>query len=175
MKFGIRGGIWQGAEMTIRRLAGTMSAAGAIKRVRYTHDAMIDLMIARPEISQGELARHFGYEMNWVSRVLNSDAFLERLALRKSDLVDPTVVASIDEKFRVLASVSLDRVIDHVERSGDVKSAFRGMEIAARAMGMGVREKNVSMQANFVVRLPEKSADSASWEAEVRGTNLIGS
>ena len=32
------------------RLVGTESAAGAIARVKYSHDAMIDLIIANPAV-----------------------------------------------------------------------------------------------------------------------------
>ena len=42
-------------------LMGTDSAAGAIQRVSYTHDALIDMIIANPEVSQGELSKAFGY------------------------------------------------------------------------------------------------------------------
>ena len=85
-------------------LQGTASAALAIDRVKYTHDAMIDLIIAQPAISQGELAKHFGYSQPWVSRIMNSDAFLARLAQRKAEIVDPQLTLSVDEKLRAVAS-----------------------------------------------------------------------
>ena len=42
-------------------LQGTASAANSIARVKYSHDAMIDLIIANPMIPQGQIAQHFGY------------------------------------------------------------------------------------------------------------------
>ena len=83
-------------------LIGTESAAGALARVKFSHDAMIDVIIANPTVSQGEIAKHFGYTQAWVSRIMNSDAFLARLALRKEDLVDPSIALSIDEKLRAV-------------------------------------------------------------------------
>ena len=78
-------------------LMGTESAAGAIQRVKYTHDALIDMIIANPAVSQGQLATAFGYTQGWLSRVMNSDAFQARLAARKMEVVDPQLVLSIDE------------------------------------------------------------------------------
>ncbi len=42
-------------------LGGTQSAANAIKKVSYTHDTMIDLILGNPGISQTAIAAHFGY------------------------------------------------------------------------------------------------------------------
>jgi hypothetical protein len=38
-----------------------------IQKVRYTHDAMIDLIIADPSIHQNHLAKIFGYTASFVS------------------------------------------------------------------------------------------------------------
>ena len=69
-------------------LEGTATGKDAIARVKYTHDAMIDLIVAQPGVKQGEIAKYFGYTQAWVSRIMNSDAFLARLAQRKADLVE---------------------------------------------------------------------------------------
>ena len=92
-------------------LQGTTSAANAVARVNYSHDAMIDLIIANPAISQNELAKHFGYSAAWVSRVRNSDAFLARLAERKGDIVDPSIIATVEEKIRAVADRAWDTVL----------------------------------------------------------------
>ena len=38
-----------------------------VQKVSYSHDAMIDLMIAEPRITQTQLAAKFGYSVGWVS------------------------------------------------------------------------------------------------------------
>lgn len=144
-------------------LMGTESAAGAIQRVKYTHDALIDMIISNPAVSQGELAKMFGYTQGWLSRVMNSDAFQARLALRKSDVVDPTLVLSIDEKLRALASKSLDVVMDKLAVTQNPDTALKALEVTSKALGYGARQQNLNVQQNFVVALPPKSASADEW------------
>ena len=146
-------------------LLGTASAANAIARVKYSHDAMIDLLIANPAISQNEIAANFGYTVPWVSRVMNSDAFQARLALRKEELLDPVIVASIEEKFRALASKSLDVVLDKLSMTNSAELGLKALEISAKALGYGARQQNLNVQTNFVVALPGKADSAESWAA----------
>lgn len=144
-------------------LLGTESAAKAIERVKYSHDAMIDLIIANPALSQGQIASHFGYTQAWVSRIFNSDAFQARLAVRKADVVDPALTLSIDEKLRALADKSLDVVLDKLTLSGNPDTALKALEITSKALGYGARQQNVQLQQNFVVALPAKAASAEEW------------
>ena len=73
-----------------------------VARVSYTHDAMIDAIIHNPTISQNQLAAHFGYTPGWVSQIIASDAFQARLAERTGELVDPTIRASVEDRFKAL-------------------------------------------------------------------------
>lgn len=144
-------------------LIGTESAANSIARVKYTHDAMIDLIIANPALSQNQLAAHFGYSVPWVSRVMNSDAFLARLAIRKADLVDPAIAFSIEEKFKALADKSLDVVLEKLTVTQSAELGLKALEITAKALGYGARQQNLSVQQNFVVALPPKAVSAESW------------
>lgn len=154
-------------------LQGTESAQFAVARVSYTHDAMIDLLIANPAISQNEIAKHFGYSAPWVSRIRNSDAFLARLAERKADIVDPSIIASVDEKLRAVASRSWDIVLDKLNEFTPLADAVEIAEKATKALGYGARQQNLNVQQNFVVALPNKAPDSASWATRY-GSDLAG-
>lgn len=148
-------------------LEGTVSAQNAVARVSYTHDAMIDLLIANPGISQNELAKHFGYTAAWISRIRNSDAFLARLAERKADIVDPTIIATVEEKFRAVASKSLDIILEKLELPvANFDQALAAATIAGKALGYGARQANVQLQQNFVVALPGKAQSAQDWAAE---------
>lgn len=150
-------------------LVGTESAALSIARVKYSHDAMIDLMIANPAISQGELAQQFGYTQAWVSRVVNSDAFLARMAERKNDIVDPSIALTLDEKFRALANQSLDIVMDKLAVTKNPDTALKALELTSKALGYGARQQNLNVQQNFVVAMPQKHASPESWAAQHQG------
>ena len=111
-----------------------------IEKVRYTHMAMIDLMIADPGISQGSIAQHFGYTQSWVCTVMNSDAFQSMLASRRAELVDPAIMVSIEEKFKALASVSVEKLIEYVNRpvvAIDPEILVKAAALGAKTMNLG--------------------------------------
>jgi hypothetical protein len=150
-------------------LEGTESAKTSVARVSYTHDAFIDLMIAQPMISKGDLAKHFGYTLAWVSRVTNSEAFHARLAQRKSDIVDPSLIMSIEERLRAVTSQSLDIVMEKLEAAPSLDSAMKVLEMSTKALGYGARQANVAVQQNFVVAMPQKVQNAHDWAAAARG------
>lgn len=150
-------------------LQGTESAGNALQRVSYTHDAMCDLIIANPAISKGAIAVHFGYSLPWVSRILNSDAFQMRLAVRKADLSDPSLVLTIEEKLKVLVSESLDVLIEKLALGKDKDIALKGVEIGAKALGYGARKENVTLQQSFVVAMPAQIPDQSAWAQKYGG------
>lgn len=147
-------------------LEGTESAANAIARVKYTHDAMIDVVLARPGISQNEIAQHFGYKPAWVSRIFCSDAFQARLAQRKHDLVDPTLAMTIEEKIKTLAVKSLDIIQEKLEQTPNIDHAFRALEMSTKCLGYGARQANVAVQQNFIVPMPPKVENAQEWASQ---------
>jgi len=148
-------------------LKGTASAANAIARVKYSHDAMIDMIIANPAISQGMLAANFGYTQAWVSQVINSDAFQARLAMRKEELVDPGILASIEERFKGLIHQSVTVIGDKLAATQNADLALGTLAVMTKAMGYGARpEKSVNVQNNFIVQVPVKAATADDWAKE---------
>lgn len=141
----------------------------AIQKIRYSHDAMIDMIVANPWISQGELARNFGYTEGWVSQVIASDAFQARLAERKNDLVDPHLRATIDERFKGLVVRSIEilmRKLDKPEGQISDETALKALEIASKAAGYGAVKGGVQVNTQFVVQVPAKSASAEEWHRE---------
>lgn len=110
----------------------------AIQKVRYTHEAMIDLIVGNPWISQNDLAAHFGYTPGWISTVIASDAFQEQLAKRREEVVDPGLKATIEERFRALVIRSLE-VLQQKLNQPQVNDqvALRAAELGAKALGIG--------------------------------------
>lgn len=135
-----------------------------IAKVRYTHDAIIDEIIAFPAISQGELSRRFGFTQAWMSIIINSDAFQYRLAERKAELVDPKLRASVEARLEALAKGALDKLLDRL----DTNQPFSNAElIAAAKLGAGDRNLTRALPPtqvnNYVVHIPPPAKDSPSW------------
>lgn len=143
-------------------------AAGkdAIKRVSYSHDAMIDMIVANPWINQGELARNFGYTEGWVSQVIASNAFQARLEERKNDLIDPAIRATIEENFKGLVHRSIQilmRKLDKPDGQISDELVLKALDIASKAAGYGAKGAQVQVNTQFVVQVPAKAASSEDW------------
>jgi hypothetical protein len=139
-------------------LESTASAANALQRVSYTHDGMIDIIIAKPDVSQNTLAQHFGYSVGWISRIMCSDAFQARLAERRGEIVTPGLLLNFEERLRGLATQSLDLIMERLEsvdENGksdvDVGTVFKALEISTKSLGYGARQTNVAIQNNLTV------------------------
>lgn len=112
----------------------------APQRVTYTHDAMIDLIIARPQISNNELAAVFGYTAPWCSMIKSSDAFKARLAARRAEIVDPTLTATLEDRIRAVTERAVEVIAEKLEQPTAFipdSLALRAAEFGAKAMGLG--------------------------------------
>lgn len=133
-------------DLTIRGEAPLLAQPGPpaalrLQKISYTHDAMIDMIIQEPSISQGKLALAFGYTQAWVSIVMASDAFQARLAERKEELIDPAIRATIEERFRAVTNRSLEILAEKLAKEADKipdNLALRCAELGAKALGVGV-------------------------------------
>lgn len=126
---------------------------GAIAKLRYTHESMIDQIIAQPVISQNELAALFGYTPSWISQIIASDAFQARLAERSRDLIDPTLRATVEERFRGLVLRSLEILQEKLNKPSHQVSdqlALRTFELSSRAAGYGARQEQAPTPAGDV-------------------------
>lgn len=131
-------------------------ARRGISEVHYTHDALVDLIIANPAVSQNALALHFGYTASWISQIIASDAFQARLAERTKDLVDPLIRVSVQERFQALVMRSLEILQEKLNRPTDEipdQLALRALELSSRAAGYGARDTVPAQQVNVNLHL----------------------
>lgn len=134
-----------------------------IRKISYTHDAMIDMIIACPDISQGELAQTFGYSQTWISIVIGSDAFQTRLKERKGQLTDPKIQATINDRLDGLAKRSLDKLIERLDTNSSITNADL---IKMAALGVGDKNKLPPAPTGpnlYVVNLPPAAPDAKTW------------
>ncbi len=135
-----------------------------IQKVRYSHDGMIDLVIANPSISQNEIAAHFGYTPGWVSQVFNSDAFKSRLVERKEEIVDPVLRATLEEKLQALADKSIQVLLEKLHQTQNPNVAVRALDVVSRALGYGAKQgANVQIN-NYVAHIPPRAKDVTDWQ-----------
>lgn len=142
-----------------RETAATM---GRLAKVRYTHEALIDLIIAQPTLTQNQLAGHFGYTPGWISNILASDSFQVAMAKRREEIIDPTIKATIEERFKALVIRSQEVLMEKLSApqvSDNV--ALRAFELGARALGVGGNAPPAPVQpsADRLIRLAERLVD----------------
>lgn len=116
--------------------------SGALKKIHYTHDAMIDMILAEPSISQDQLAHRFGYSASWISQVICSDAFQAKLAQRRNELIDPVLCQTIDTQFKGLVNRSMEILREKLSKPAAQvpdQLVLQAMKIAAQAAGYGAR------------------------------------
>lgn len=104
----------------------------------YTHDGMIQLIVDNPTWTHKQYAAHFGQTPGWFSSVLASDNFQQRLDLRRDEVADPSLTATLEERFRALTLRSLS-VLQVMLDNPKVQDAtvLKAAEIGIKALGLG--------------------------------------
>jgi hypothetical protein len=125
-----------------------------IAKVRYTHEALIDMIVTNPWISQGALAAYFGYSESWISTIINSDAFQAALHARKAALLDPALKEQIDQTFDILIRRSQEILMARLQNP-DVtdNTALRTLELASRSRGYGARQEPLTPPGDVHIHL----------------------
>jgi hypothetical protein len=120
------------------QLLETAPTMGRLAKIRYTHQDMIDFIIANPGISQGQVALRYGYTQGWISNVMASDAWQSAMAARRDEIIDPALKASMEERFRGMTILSLKRLQDKLEAPQvSDQVVLRAVELGAKALGIG--------------------------------------
>jgi len=154
--------------------------APLLKRgTNYSHEAMIDAIIANPGVSQGQLAAMFGYTAGWISQIIQSDAFQAKLAARSSEFRDPVLLASVDEQFRGILARGLELTRKKLE-ADTVSDNFllRSLELSSRALGYGAKKDEskgptqmeeglMDLSKNLVGLLHKNKRDALTIEGEL--------
>jgi len=108
----------------------TTDSSNTLKKLTYTHEAMIDLILQEPTVSYKELAEIFGFSEGWIQRVVGSDAFKARLSERKAALIDPVIARSLNERLRGVTVKAIDLI------SEKLASEEAGAAYALDALGI---------------------------------------
>lgn len=153
--------------------SATVGGGYQIKKITYTHDAMIDMLIKHPEMSKSQLAAHFGYTVGWVSQVTNSDAFRERLAERKDAVVDPALRLSVEERIRGMIDQANDVIMRKLNEAPNAAVAIKALTAGAQAIGMGQKAFGGVVQNNYIALVPPTAKTAADWTQQYRPDPLV--
>ena len=110
---------------------------------RYSHEAMISLIIEQPLWSHSQYAAFFGRTASWFAAILATDGFQQALDPYRDEITDPSITATMDERLRAIALRSMT-VLQH--KLEDLKvpdeTVLKGLEVTAKALGLGMGKKS---------------------------------
>ena len=111
-----------------------------LQNMKYSHDAMVDVIVANPAIKQKELAAMFGRSDAWISVVMASDVFQMKLAERRQEIIDPLMKEEIEARFKMVTRRSLEVLQEKLNApasSIDGAFAIKAAELGMKGMGIG--------------------------------------
>lgn len=108
----------------------------------YEPATMVQLIIDNPNWTHKQYARHFGRTTGWFASVLASDVFQQCLDLRRSEVADPSLTATLEERFRALTLRSLE-VLQVMLDNPKVQdtTVLKAAEIGIKALGLGMKKE----------------------------------
>jgi hypothetical protein len=112
-------------------------SAPQVQRLKYSHEAMIDLILQDPTVTSKELAEIFGYSPGWVSRILAADSFQARMAERKAALVDPIISRTLNERLRAVAYRSVEVIQEKLDKEESATFALDALQFSSAALQLG--------------------------------------
>lgn len=145
---------------------------GRLDKIKYSHQDMIDFIIANPHVGQAALALRYGYSQGWISNVMASDAWQVAMAARREEIVDPALKLTIEERFRGLTVRSLDRLMEKLDAPQvSDQIVLRAVELGAKAMGVGGNAPPVAPPADHLAQLANRLID---LQSQVRARVIEG-
>lgn len=133
------------------------------------HNCIIDQLLIDPSITTKSLALKTGYTRGWLSRVMQSDAFQAKLAERSKALVDPIVMAKIEERLKGITNTALEILEEKLENTQSADLALSVLAVTTKSLGMGQKQPVVAVQNSFVVHVPPKVQSAQDWAAQHSG------
>lgn len=115
-----------------------LPAVAPAGRLGYSHKAMVDLMVERPDYTHAQLCAHFGRPASWMPSILASEAFQRALDERRHEVMDPSLTATLQERFKALAIRTTNVMMTKLD-SPDATDfmVLKSGEIAFKALGLG--------------------------------------
>lgn len=165
-------------EMPLKQIAPVPPKGPRV--LNNVHRAMVDTILARPDITTAELGDQYGFSASWTNMIINSVAFKRHLEKRRDEVINPIIIASTEERLQAVVNRSLDVIHEKLSKSPDQVSdnlALRALELGSKAMGLGqAKAATVVVEANHLDNLakrlvalrPRNTSQGEVYEAEAK-------
>lgn len=105
-----------------------------LKALRPRHEAILNWIVANPERSMGECAVAFGVSRSWLSIIVNSQAFRDRMQERQEE-VFTEVVVPLRDKMAGVAHRAYERIAEKIDCEGDIRTLLEIADKTAHRLG----------------------------------------
>lgn len=144
-----------------------------IQKVSHKHEAIVRWLVENPEEPLHKCAKEFGVQRAWLSVIIHSDVFQERLREAHGEVFSETTL-KLREKLSGVAHRAVDKLAEKVEDTQDgnylLKVADTAMKHLAGPSTNGVGEAAVgNTQNNFYLVDQGALKEARERMAAVRG------
>ena len=134
-----------------------MAQSNQVQKVGWWHERLADWMLANPQLTLGEAAKHFECSRTHLSIIKNSDAFRIYWATRSGDFSNALVekatdtLTGIQEKTAAVTEMALDAIAARLETCAEVTPMDQLSDISQmghKALGYGAKATSQSPTVN---------------------------
>lgn len=137
--------ILNGAEVVIMPSRAIDTPIADSKAV-YSPELMVQLMVTHPDWSHSQFASFFGRQPSWISAVLASTAFQGALDTRRHEVADPSLSATMEERFKGLAIRATHVLAEKLNTAGvNDLVVLKAAELGIKALGLGAKSPEAPM------------------------------
>lgn len=140
-----------------------MAESAQVAKVSIKHDAILDVLVANPTLRRSEVAAMFGVTVPWLSTIIHSDVFQEKLRERQDLVFDIAVVRPIQEKLMGAANMAAERLMENLQYESDTKTLNTVLDTTLKNLGYGQKSTGtpVNQQNNFTFNVTKEELADA--------------
>lgn len=154
---------------------------GKLGKISYTHQDMIDYIIANPGCSGADLAGRYGYSESWISNIRSSDAWKAAYAKRRAEVLDPGLVLSIQERMESLTVRAHEVLMEKLDKPNVAdNTVLKAFELGARGVNAGNQNgipldaaDHLARLASRLVSLQKDVRTGVVYENEVTEASVV--
>ncbi len=153
-----------------------MAESAQVAKVSIKHDAILDVLVANPTLRRSEVAAMFGVTVPWLSTIIHSDVFQEKLRERQDLVFDIAVVRPIQEKLMGAANIAVERLMENLQYESDTKTLNTVLDTTLKNLGYGQKSTGapVNQQNNFTFNVTkEELADARKLIGRASGLSAL--
>lgn len=138
----------------------------------YSHRALIDIAIEKPNWTPLQLAKHFGQTPGWLASMVASDSFQAALDPFRSQVMQTFLTATLEERFRSLTLRSLAVLQTKLDdpKAQDA-TILKAAELGIKALGLGAKKDDDDQKPK--VNSLDKLAQMLEANLAARGGAMI--